>query len=223
MASLQHSRSPSQDTVSARTGSSYNLILDHVLSYPGTYEIPLRTMYTLNCAPRAQPLPQLMAASSGSPVSSQNSSPTSVQFPQQEARLANAQFTSSLMAQISQMPSQPCSLPPSFINSFAHRCFPHVLEQVDFPQALTALDYIKDLEQRRRRELVAALQRLGIERYSLGASADDFSHNFPGLASWIKDVEERERKIEALYTQLYIATRRWVSYHTSFHKPWAKD
>ena len=223
MAALQHSRSRSQDTVSAQTGSSYNLILDHVLSYPGTYEIPLRTMYTLNCAPRAQPLPQLMAASSGSPVLSQNSSPTSVQFPQQEARLANAQFTSSLMAQISQMPSQPCSLPPSFINSFAHRCFPHVLEQVDFPQALTALDYIKDLEQRRRRELVAALQRLGVERYSLNTSADDFSHKFPSLASWIKDVEERERKIEALYTQLYIATRRWVSYRTPSHKLLTKD
>ena len=211
MASSLHSRSSSQDTASARTGSSYNLILDHILSYPGTYEIPLRTMYTLNCAPRAQPLPQLMAASSGSPISSNNSSPTSTQFPQQEARLANAQFTSSLMAQISQMPTQPCSLPPSFINSFAHRCFPYVLEQVDFPQALTALDYIKDLEQRRRRELVSAFQRLGIERHSLNTTADEFSQNYPEFASWIRDVEERERKIEALYTQLYIATRRWVS------------
>ena len=211
MASSLHSRSSSQETASARTGNSYNLILDHVLSYPGTYEIPLRTMYTLNCAPRAQPLPQLMAASSGSPISSNSSSPTSTQFPQQEARLANAQFTSSLMAQISQMPSQPCSLPPSFINSFARRCFPSVLEQVDFPQALTALDYIKDLEQRRRRELVAALQRLGIERSSLSTTADEFSQNCPAFASWLRDVEERERKTEALYTQLYIATRRWVS------------
>ena len=38
------------------SGSSYQSILDHILVNPGSYEIPLRTMYTLNCAPRAQPM-----------------------------------------------------------------------------------------------------------------------------------------------------------------------
>ena len=78
---------------------------------------------------------------------------------------------------------------------------------MDFPQALTALDYLKDLEFRRRRDHEAALSRLGI-------SAADLTNQLEGFHTCIKDwaghAETHERKIEALYSNLYVALRRWV-------------
>lgn len=115
------------------------------------------------------------------------------------------------MAQIAQMPSHPASLPPSFITAFVRKCFTLELSLVDFPQALTGLDYLKDLETRRRREVAAALERLDIRRETLGTAEDDLSIRYPGVLAWFRSLEEKERKIEALYTQLYIGLRRWVS------------
>lgn len=114
------------------------------------------------------------------------------------------------MAQMSQMPSQPASLPPSFLTQFAERCFAPDLVDVDFPQALTGLDYLKDLETRRRREVAAAMNRLDIDSGVLGSEADLLSTQYPGVAQWVKAIEEKERKVEALYTQLYVGLRRWV-------------
>ncbi|KAK3078851.1 hypothetical protein LTS18_006467, partial [Coniosporium uncinatum] len=207
MSAFAHSRTPSTDTTSS--GSSYQLILEHILAYPGTYEIPLRTMYTLNCAPRAQPLP-LGLARSTTPASSTNTSPTVANFPFQDQQQATAQFTTSLMAQISQLPAQPCSLPPAFVTSFVQRCFPPELPMVDFPQALTALDYLKDLETRRRKEVAASLSRLGIDRNSLGSEVDELARRYPGVAVWVRALEEKEKRVDAYYTGLWVALRRWV-------------
>ena len=45
-------------------------ILEHVLQYPGSYDIPLKTMYELNRVDRAQPFPKgLTKSPSGSPIS----------------------------------------------------------------------------------------------------------------------------------------------------------
>lgn len=202
----QHYRSESSDTSSyGSSGSAYQLILDHVLSYPGSYEIPLRTMYTLNCAPRAQPKQSSRSESS----SSASSSPVQSQCAWQDHQ-ATQTFTENLMAQISQLPSQPTSLPPSFITSFARRCFPPDLMRVDFPQALTGLDYLKDLETRRRREVAAAMSRLAIDRTTLDLDTASLSDRYPGVLQWVKSIEEKERKVEALYTQVYVALRRWI-------------
>ncbi len=114
------------------------------------------------------------------------------------------------MTQISQLPSQPCSLPPSFITSFVRRCFPDDIEKVDFGQALTALDYLRDLETRRRREIGSALRRLGIDPVMLGKEGDEISKKYPGVYSWVKGIEDKEKTVEALYTQVYIGLRRWV-------------
>ncbi|KAL9085627.1 MAG: hypothetical protein Q9165_007528 [Trypethelium subeluteriae] len=192
-------------STSQSSGSSYPLILDHVLSYPGTYEIPLRTMYTLNSAPRAQPLPQNFKQA----TASRNSDGDSLSNSQQDA---TAQFTSSLLSQISHLPSQPCSLPPSFINSFVRRCFTAELEAVDFPQALTALDYLKDLEHRRRRESTNAFRRLGLDPANLDDELEKVAHEYPGVTSWVRSIKDKEKKVEALYTQIYIGLRRWVSH-----------
>lgn len=212
MSSTSHSRSPSSE------GSAFPWILDHILTYPGSYEIPLRTMYTLNSAPRAQPLPHV-SSRAGTPISlsgpGATTSPTSSHFPQDQqqtaAQAATEHFKSCLMTQISQLPSQPCSLPPSFITSFVRRCFPLEIAKVDFSQALTSLDYLKDLETRRRREIASALQRLGIDTNTLGKEGDEISKKYPGVVTWVRAIEDKERKVEALYTQVYIGLRRWVS------------
>lgn len=200
MSTKGHLRNDSSE--SSSSSSSYQLILDHILSYPGSYEIPLRTMYTLNCAPRAQP------PRSATP-SSTSSSPFVAQGSFHDDK-ATQTFTENLMTQIQQLPNQPASLPPSFITSFLRRCFPGELVDVDFPQALTGLDYLKDLETRRRREVAGAMDRLGIDSDLLGSDANPLTSRYPGVAQWVKSIEEKERKIEALYTQVFVGLRRWI-------------
>lgn len=114
------------------------------------------------------------------------------------------------MAQLSNLPTQPTSLPPSFITSFLGKCFTSDLTCVDFPQALTGLDYLKDLETRRRREIIFAKERLDIDRATLSTDSE-LQVQYPGVAQWLKVVEDKERKLEALYTQIYVGLRRWVS------------
>lgn len=176
-------------------------------------------MYTLNSAPRAQPLPQattIPTTPALSDGSSADSSPLSPAFPPDQpqafaAQAATEHFKSCLMRQVSQLPSQPFSLPPSFVTSFVRRCFTEELCLVDFTQALTAMDYLKDLETRRKRELSAALRRLDVDPKTFGTEGDDISKKYPGVAAWISGMQEKERKVEALYTQVYIGLRRWVS------------
>ncbi|KAI9801677.1 MAG: hypothetical protein M1833_002359 [Piccolia ochrophora] len=210
----------SQASNPSEGGAPYSWILDHILTYPGSYEIPLRTMYTLNSSPRAQPLTPLTGLArpdtpntlgrgpspNASPVSATHSSDTE----QDPAKVAAAQFRTNLMAQIAQLPSQPCSLPPSFITAFVRRCFAEELIMVDFPQALTGMDYLRDLEMRRRREIASCLKRLNINKNSLGPDGEEKTSGIPALSAWVKSMEEKERKTEALYTQCYIGLRRWT-------------
>lgn len=205
-----HGRS---DSDSSSTVSSYPSILEHVFTYPGSYEIPLRTMYSLNCNPRG---------TARSTTSSSNaSSPITAQDPWRDDNPTQA-FQQNLMEQISQIPNQPVSLPPSFLIGFIRKCFQLDLRSVDFPQALTGLDYLKDLETRRRREVAAAMHRLDIDASVLGAEADLLSTQYPGVAQWVKTIEEKERKVDAIYTQLYIGLRRWIMINELSLTPFSK-
>lgn len=199
MAACQHSRS-SGSSVSSN-GSSYQLILDHILTYPGDYELPLRTMYSLNCQPRRQ--------SQMTPPSSNTSSPSIAQGSFSSDGNTTETLTQNLMAQLSNLPNQAASLPPSFITSFVQRCFPSELTHVDFPQALTGLDYLKDLETRRRREVAAAFDRLDIDRDTLAQDAN-LASQYPGVLQWVESMEKKERQVDALYTQIWIGLRRWI-------------
>ena len=176
-------------------------------------------MYTLNSTPPTQqPLRQSLrpgTPSLSSTVSSPDSSPASPDFPpEQQHQLtsptATEHFKNCLMTHISQLPSQPFSLPPAFITSFVRRCFTADLCLVDFTQALTALDYLKDLENRRKRELTHSLQRLGLDSAIVHQAGGEVSKN-PRISEWVQGMREKERKVEALYTQVYIGLRRWVS------------
>ena len=191
-------------------GAAYPWVLEHLLTYPGTYEIPLRTMYTLNATTQHQQQCAPLPSPNSVPGNAFPRNPTSPVDEQNTTTItAAAQLRANLMQHISQIPSQPASLPPSFITSFVRRCFPRELDQVDFPQALAAMDYLKDLEIRRRREVVAALDKLGIDQEDIGRR-DKLAQKYPGVLRWVMDLEERERKVEALYTQVYLGLRRWT-------------
>ena len=210
----------SSPNASLTEASSFSWILEHVYAYPGTYEIPLRTMYTNNVLAQANRpnLPNHPRTPSLS-ASSSSSSPVSPQTPQfaednsqHSTKLAATDhFKSCLMEHISYLPSQPFSLPPYFITSFVRRCFTEDLCLVDFTQALTALDYLKDLETRRKKELSAVLRRLGISGESFGRDRESLTSQNPDIAEWLSSMEDKERRVEALYTQVYIGLRRWVS------------
>ena len=209
----------SSSITSSNDGAAFPWILEHLLAYPGTYEIPLRTMYTLNSTPQAQQHRrqslQPGTPSLSSSASSPDGSPASPNFPPEHlqnqfaAQSAAEHFKSCLMTHIGNLPSQPFSLPPSFITSFVRRCFPAELCQVDFTQALTALDYLKDLENRRKRELSVALQRLGLDAAIVEQSGGKISKNGK-LSDWVLSMQGKEKKVEALYSQVYIGLRRWV-------------
>ncbi|KAL1595283.1 hypothetical protein SLS60_009973 [Paraconiothyrium brasiliense] len=205
--SSNHSRNTSAETTA--TTNSYNMILEHVLQYPGSYEIPLRTMYTLNCAPRAQPLPKELSRAP-SPTGSAPSSPTSGQMAWSDAECASMNFTSQLMSHINSIPQQPSSLPPSFIVSFVSRIFHPSLSLVDFPQALTALDYLRDLDNRWRKEIKAAFARVHIHPDTAGQDIETLSERYPGIALWAKNLEGKSRKAEVSYARLWLGLRRWV-------------
>jgi hypothetical protein len=89
---------------------------------------------------------------------------------------------------------------------------------VDFPQALAGLDYLKDLENRRRKEVAAALRRLGLTT-DRTSNERELAKKYPGVSAWVKSIEEKERHVEALYTQVYLGLRRWVSISTKYTYP----
>jgi hypothetical protein len=127
------------------------------------------------------------------------------------------QFKAQLVSQIGRLSSQPCSLPTAFITTFLRRCFVPQLEQVDFPQALTGLDYLKDLENRRRRAVASALRRLDITRGNL-QQMEELKKKYPGVVSWVESIDAKEVKIETLYAQVYVGLRRWVSVKSPGHR-----
>ncbi|KAN0069885.1 hypothetical protein V8E54_012191 [Elaphomyces granulatus] len=219
------------ESYSVSNGSALPWILEHYLAYPGSYEIPLRTMYTLNSAPTsllAQPSSTSVYQESAFAREKVNtpSSPAGSTCSQSEKDFpfvydTAAQFRAQLISQIPRLPSQHCSLPPSFVTSFLRRCFAPQLEEVDFPQALTALDYLKDLETRRRKEVAAALARLGIDRADM-SQKQEMGQRYPGVLRWIESLEAKERRVEALYTQVYVGLRRWTMINEMMLEPYNK-
>ncbi|EAL87335.1 uncharacterized protein AFUA_2G02380 [Aspergillus fumigatus Af293] len=209
-----------EERPSSLDGSAWTWIFDHCLRYPETYEIPLRTMYALNCNPTRQPSSGTRTPETAFSNRSSSSSKTSVSS-QDFILDPAADFRAQLTHHIARMPSQPCSLPPSFVTSFLRRCFAPQLDEVDFPQALTALDYLKDLENRRRREVAAALQRLNIHPDDLKEKTE-LAKKYPGVLTWIESINVQGRKVEALYTQIYLGLRRWILINEMLLAPFNK-
>ncbi|KAH8724508.1 hypothetical protein GQ44DRAFT_617983 [Phaeosphaeriaceae sp. PMI808] len=216
--SSQHSRNASDES----NATSMSYILEHVLQYPGSYEIPLRTMYTLNCVPRSQPLPKDRSRAHSPNGDSESGSPVTGQIAWTGAESATMNFTSQLMTHLNSLPTQPSSLPPTFIVSFVNRCFHPSLNLVDFPQALTALDYLRDLENRRRKEMIAAFERVHIHADSYESDMESVVESFPGIALWVRNVEGKNKKAESYYAQLWLGLRRWIMINELSMQPFNK-
>lgn len=189
-------------------GVALTWIFDHCERYPATYEIPLRTMYTLNCNPAKNPTQSRPETAFSTRSSSSGKSASS-----EDSIDAATDFRSQLMHQISRLPSQPCSLPASFLTSFVRRTFPAELEAVDFCQALTALDYLKDLENRWKKEMNSAIDRLRLTREDVEAPfRSELAIQHPEVITWYSKITNNAKQLEALYTQIYIGLRRWVRF-----------
>lgn len=104
-----------------------------------------------------------------------------------------ADFKILLLEHISNLPSQPCTLPPAFLSNFVRKTFPLELENVGFDQALTALDYIRDLEVRRQKEL---------EKASRARGENDLK---------VQALRAKSIKVEKFYASAIAGIRRWVS------------
>ena len=197
----------SEEMMDAPDGSGFTWIFDHCVRYPGTYEIPLRTMYALNCNSMrhqgAYPTEYSFPPQPHhSPHSSESSHDTSLD--------AASDFRAQISHQISRLPSQPCSLPPSFITTFLRRSFSPHFDDVDWAQALTALDYLRDFETRRRKEVIAALKRLSLNPEDLKRDSE-LANKWPGVLTWYESLNSKGKKVESLYSHVYIGLRRWVS------------
>jgi hypothetical protein len=195
-----HSRNPSDET----NNTSMAYVLEHVLQYPGSYDIPLKTMYELNRVDRAQPFPRNLSKSG-------NVSPVAGSFAWNSQEAAAMSFTASLMNQLKALPTRTSALPPAFIVNFVTRTFMPEPSDVDWSQALTALDYLKDLETRRRREMATTFENLDVHRDTWDADMASVAEKAPGIALWINNLEGKNRKADSYYAQIWVGLRRWVS------------
>lgn len=205
----QVSSRPQGKGIAASDGSAFPLILEHYMMNPSACEIPLRSMYILNC----QTLP-LMSATGLKDSAFANAG---MQNSNEQLTDAASHFKAQLISHISQSASQ-FKLPVGFMVSFVRRAFAPNLEDVDFLQAFAALDYLKSLDKRRQRDTLEAFKSLAID---LGRSRSPFlriSHaqkqelelTYPGVVRWVESIEERDRRAYHLYRSVCVSLRRWV-------------
>ncbi|KAJ5773625.1 hypothetical protein N7457_008521 [Penicillium paradoxum] len=218
------------DTLDAPDGAGLTWIFDHCLRYADQYEISLRAAYELNSHPVQSAMGTASVPRSSSIFSSRNSvwsknsrnskSSCSSDSPEYDT---NADFRACLTRTVSELPSQPCSLPPSFIISFVRRCFCLELSEVDFAQALTALDYTKDLQCRWKKEIDAAFRRLNVTSQDASDPHNsELARNYPNVLEWYKTTSQKARMIDFMYTQVYVGLRRWVLVNEMMLEPFNK-
>ncbi|KAI7977357.1 hypothetical protein EIK77_004773 [Talaromyces pinophilus] len=201
---------PQPKGIAGSDGSAMPYILEHYMMNPTSYEIPLRSLYALNC----QTIP--LTAGTKKFKESNFANP-----PMQNSTLpladAASQFKAQLISHISKGPHQ-YNLPVGFTMSFVRRVFADNLEHVDFPQALTALDYLKNLESRRKKEILAAFDSLDVE-WSISPSQtirvseinkQDLREKYPGVVRWIESIEAKEREAVSIYIKMCLSLRRWL-------------
>ena len=56
-----------------------------------------------------------------------------------------------------------------------------------------------------------ALQRLGLENTIVEQAGGEISKNAK-ISDWVLSMQGKEKKVEALYSQVYIGLRRWVGF-----------
>ncbi|TGO43202.1 hypothetical protein BHYA_0002g00060 [Botrytis hyacinthi] len=110
-------------------------------------------------------------------------------------------------------------LPPDFIRKWClDRVFTKDEDQADFDQALTGIDYLQDLECRRREALREVALRLKIDKHNWRRvlSAD------PDAKKWVEDIQAQETIIEGFYATCFVDLRIWTMLHELKARPFYK-
>ncbi|KAE8446785.1 hypothetical protein EG329_011690 [Mollisiaceae sp. DMI_Dod_QoI] len=97
-------------------------------------------------------------------------------------------------------------LPYEFIRDFCHKEFPTEYERANFNHALTALDYLRDLEFSRRAQLRAAGRRWGITEHNWKGA---FTSNKNSYA-WYLRMQHEEKEIQKWFANIYVGLRIWI-------------
>ncbi|KAJ5703476.1 hypothetical protein N7493_011865 [Penicillium malachiteum] len=204
-------------------GRSLTWIFDHCLRFPTTYEIPMAVMFKINSHPNEPTLYQDFAhipryvpptetvvetiARRNAGIKRASSDSKSTIDPD----LGADDFRTYMIYSISHLPSQPCTILPSLLVSYIRRTFVSDVEKIDFPHAMYAIDYLRDLDLRYKKEFHKALQTLHITREDVvDPITSSLSRRFPGNMAWVEKMYLVSRDLESLYTQLYLGLRRWT-------------
>lgn len=197
MAGQAHGRSASELSMASERKHEDNLMAQLYSQTEGK-DLPLRTMYILNCASRGQhPLPSNAKGLESVP-----------------------EFTSILQTEMSQLPLQRTSLPYVFVRKFVKETFCHEeLGRVNFPQALTALDYLKDIEMRRQKMVQDMWQRVDIETWE---SIEEKVSRDEAIIRLFNILNRKEKYLGELYAWLYVHLRQWILVHEIKNQPFDK-
>lgn len=174
---------------------------EHLLMHPLEHELPLDTLFQYNASclrPLIPPPP--------------SPKPSDGQASGAQTRTARTPFEAAMIALL-QSPTRPSSISPGFLFPTIRWVFAHEdVNDVEFGFALKALDYLRGLETKRRQEFAFKLKRMGFDGKTSSAIKDpeETSDVVSENVTWKKDMEEKSKHIERLYTQVYIGLRRWV-------------
>ncbi|CZT00178.1 uncharacterized protein RCO7_08399 [Rhynchosporium graminicola] len=99
------------------------------------------------------------------------------------------------------------ALPAHFVRKYClDRVFVSDFKDVNFDHALTALDYLRDLEYTRRTALRQAALGLGINEHTWRRV---LWGNVPAL-KWVEETQGNELRIELMYSDLFLDLRIWT-------------
>jgi hypothetical protein len=87
---------------------------------------------------------------------------------------------------------------------------------------LTALDYLRDLENRRKKEMIAAFERVHIHPETYEQDMETMAERFPGIALWVRNVEGKNKKAQNYYAQVWLGVRRWIMINELSLQPFNK-
>ncbi|KAJ6020617.1 hypothetical protein N7540_006121 [Penicillium herquei] len=201
-------------------GRSLTWIFDHCLRFPTTYEIPMVVLYKIN----AHPIEPIKYHNFDDLPRYDPPTETVIEAiarrdagikPKRDSKGANidpiADFRAMMIHSISHLPSQPCTILPSLLVSYIRRCFVSEVDKVDFQHAMLAIDYLKDLNNRWKKEFEKALETLSITRTDIVDPINSpLSRKFPGNMAWVEKMFLMARDLEVFYTQIYLGLRRWT-------------
>ncbi len=232
----------STPSLSLDVSNGYAWIADHLMTSPSTYQMPLRAMWELNAPggelstrhQRHHPgsTPGTPSSRSGSGISHEGISSYEEEDASARSSSSATSFTPSTLSSLrdprdtlatlhanvmqhfttTTTTSPGANMPLTTITNFVREALPGELRQVRFSEGLTCLDFLREIETKRRREWAGVRIRLGVPPDQGGrASYTERVEDGSPVDAWIQAMTEKEQDAESLYSQVYVGVRHWVS------------